>query len=248
MKHIRIHDEIFAAFPHYRRGLVVATGLHNVGQASELEHLLSVTIEDTKTRPLDLAEDHRFTSWDQAHRTFGSNPNKYPPAHKALRKRAQRPGGQIPFINKAVAIMSYGSIIGCLPVGGDDLEKMSNQLEIRRTQSEDRFIPLGQPEKIEAPEPNEVVYASPNGAVMCRRWNWRNSHGSAISEQSTSILMNIDGISQDDEQRVLAIRDQIAEMLSKYCAAQVETYWLHPGRSSLTLDPSRAQARGREVA
>jgi lysyl-tRNA synthetase class 2 len=107
---------------------------------------------------------------------FGSNPNKFPPAHNALLKRVQKKGAKIPFINKVVAIMNYNSITDKIPVGGDDVIRAAGNLELCYTDGSETFTPLGNPGIIEHPEPGEIIYmVSNNKDVMCRRWNWRNS-------------------------------------------------------------------------
>ncbi|UCB50669.1 MAG: hypothetical protein JSW56_07335, partial [Deltaproteobacteria bacterium] len=84
MPEIRVHEKIFEAYPTFRRGIVVAKQMQNSGHSEELEAMLRQVIAEAAERPLDLKADPRTMVWNEAHRRFGSNPNKYAPAHCAL--------------------------------------------------------------------------------------------------------------------------------------------------------------------
>jgi hypothetical protein len=120
---VRVEERIFQDFPLFRRGIAVASGIQNQGISKELEILLSEAVESAGRQPIDVKADPRIVVWSEAHRRFGSNPNKFPPAHFSLIRRVQKPGVHLPFINKVVTIMNYNSIADVIPVGGDDLDQ-----------------------------------------------------------------------------------------------------------------------------
>jgi DNA/RNA-binding domain of Phe-tRNA-synthetase-like protein len=74
-----------------------------------------------------------------------------------------------------------------------------------------------------------------SGEVMCRRWNWRNGHVTRITEETTRIIMNIDGLGEDNEKRTLMTRDRVAKMLRDHCSAEISTGLLSPAQPSLTF-------------
>ena len=237
MIEIRVHEKIFKEYPTFRRGIVVAKKMNNRGPSQELNTMLKQVIEEAAKQPIDLKTDTLTATWNQAHRQFGSNPNKYPPAHCALLKRVQKTGAHIPFINKTVAIMNYNSIKAVMPVGGDDLRRAGGSLELRYAEGSEIFTPLGNPESIEHPDPGEIIYVvSESGEVMCRRWNWRNGHKTRITEDTQSIVMNVDGLGEDSEARSVAIRDRVARMLEEFCQAEIITNLLSPTQSSYQFD------------
>jgi DNA/RNA-binding domain of Phe-tRNA-synthetase-like protein len=160
---------------------------------------------------------------------LGLNPKKFPPAHLALLKRVQKPGASIPFINKAVAIMNDNSIRSALPVGGDDILRAGETLELRFAKGDEKFTPLNDPEKTEHPDPGEIIYVvAETREIMCRRWNWRNGYQTRITEETQSMVMNIDGLGEESEKRAISVRDRVARMLEQYCNAEVETALLTP--------------------
>ncbi len=237
MPEIRVHEKIFEAYPTFRRGRVVAKQMQNSGHSEELEAMLRQVIAEAAERPLDLKADPRTMVWNEAHRRFGSNPNKYAPAHCALLKRVQKAGAQVPFINKTVAIMNYNAIKDKIPVGGDDLMRAGGTLELRYADGSENFTPLGEPDSVEHPDPGEIIYVvSESREVMCRRWNWRNGHKTLITEETEIIVMNTDGLGEDSEARALATRDRVARMLEAFCQAEIITTLLSPSQPSYPFD------------
>ncbi|MGD9241294.1 MAG: phenylalanine--tRNA ligase beta subunit-related protein [Desulfobacterales bacterium] len=237
MTEIRIQAKIFEEYPTFRRGIVIARNMDNQGRSRELEALLHDTIAQAAQQPIDLKADPRATTWNDAHRQFGSNPNKFPPAHCALLKRVQKQGARIPFINKVVAIMNINSIQDATPVGGDDVMRAGGSLELRYADGSETFSPLGSPDIVEQPVPGEVVYVVPESKeVMCRRWNWRNGHKTRIAEDTRVIVMNIDGLGEDSQARSIDTRDRVAQMLEAYCQAEVTTTLLFSSQPTYQLD------------
>jgi DNA/RNA-binding domain of Phe-tRNA-synthetase-like protein len=237
MPEIRIDEKIFKQYPTFRRGIVVARNIDNQGHSRELEDILKDAVSTAARQPVDLKTDPRTGVWEAAHRQFGSNPNKFPPAHCALLKRVQKPGVQLPLINKVVAIMNINSIQDLIPVGGDDVIRTAGSLELRYADGSESFTPLGNPDSTEQPVPGEVVYVvSESKEVMCRRWNWRNGHKTRIAEDTQVIVMNIDGLGADSEARSIATRDRVAQMLEIYCQAEVTRTLLSPAQPSFPFD------------
>jgi len=234
---VRVEEKIFQEFPLFRRGIVVASGMQNQGGSKELETLLNEAVQSAGRRPIDVKADSRIVVWSDAHRKFGSNPNKFPPAHFSLIKRVQKPGIQLPFINKVVTIMNTNSIADVIPVGGDDLDHAGTCLELRYASGQETFHPLDSPETSEHPVPGEVVYVvADSGRVMCRRWNWRNGYETRITEGTRAMVMNIDGLGEASESRAENTRDRVAVMLEKYCGARTLTSMLSPAHPSFQFE------------
>jgi len=226
---IRIHEDIFKDYQTFRRGIVVARNVDNKGPSRGLEKRLAQAIAEAGRQPIDLKSDSRTAVWNEAHRQFNSNPNKFPPAHCALLKRVQKPGAQIPFINRIVATMNYNSITDVTPVGGDDVTQAGHCLELCHATGNENFIPLGCPDISEHPFPGEIIYlAAESNEVMCRRWNWRNGHKTRITEDTQIIVMNIDVLGDQSEARAVETRDRVAGMLEEFCGADTDTTLLTP--------------------
>lgn len=233
---IHIHPEIFALTPDFYRGIIIAENLNNIGGSSELLALLREAEDDIKTheKPTSLPS---IVAWDEIHRAFGSNPNKFPPAHKNLLKRVNKPEVRLPFISKVVAIMNTSSLSLRTPVGGDDLKRCQDfgtDLELRLARGNETFLPLGKDVKEETPEENEVIYAV-GDTIMCRRWNWRNSCQTLITQETTEIVMNIDCLGEGASEQAQVGATMVAALLREFCGASVEEYVLSASEPSLQL-------------
>jgi len=233
MLEILVEERIFEKYPTFRRGIVIARNIQNGSQSKALEALLNEAVTEAAKNPIDLKADPRILIWNEAHKEFGSNPNKFPPAHAALIKRVQKPGTQIPFINNVVAIMNYNSITDVLPVGGDDVLSAGECLVLGFAAGTETFVPLGTPDVKEHPLPGEIVYTvRPSGEVMCRRWNWRNGHNTRITEETRMIVMNVDVLGEASEAKAADTRDRVSSMLQTYCQAEVTSAMLSPSQPS----------------
>ena len=71
---------------------------------------------------------------------------------------------------------------------------------------------------------------------MCRRWNWRNGHKTRITEDTHTIVMNIDGLGEDSEAKTIITRDRVAGMLEEFCQAYTITTMLSPSQLSYQFD------------
>ncbi|MFP4612122.1 MAG: B3/4 domain-containing protein [Spirochaetaceae bacterium] len=230
---VSVAPKVFERFPSFRRGIVIASELRNHPENEELERLLAETVSRARRSPVDLAEDARLKAWNEAYKELGVKPNKHPPAHRSLLKRAQRPDAVIPFINSVVAVMNICSLEGAVPVGGDDIAPTTGDLVLRPAMGTEEFVPLGAPDFLETPPAGELIYVDDGTmTVMCRRWNWRNSHMTRITENTQTLVMNIDGLGDGATELTVQVRDRVAKLLATYCQASVRTEILTPATPS----------------
>lgn len=233
MRKIIIEKDIFSKFPMFKRGLIIVSQVENSNFNQRISELLNEQIEIKKAKNL---VDHDFVkAWDEIHRNFGSNPNKFPPSIKALLKRVEK-GDKIPFINSVVALFNFISLKYLIPCGGDDIEKIKGNLKLGFAKGDEIFIPLGGNE-VENPFPGEVIYYDDETKrVMCRRWNWRNGDFSKIEERSKKIVINVDGAGIVPESIIIQARDEMADILVKECSAKITTSLLNQDRNEIEIE------------
>ena len=110
-------------------------------------------------------------------------------------------------------------------------------LELRYATGLENFTPLGSPGVKEHPNSGEVIYVvAESNEVMCRRWNWRNGHKTRITEETQTIIMNIDVLGEQSEARAIETRDRVAGMLGEFCQAEIETTLLTPSNFLYQLE------------
>jgi len=231
--HIQIEDGVFSMFPDFCRGVIVARELDNRGEPPELLERLQQQVAKVRSDAslADYKSHPRIAAWRTAFEKFGMNPNQNPPSVAGLVKRI-RNGHDLPFINKMVAIMNTISLANIVPVGGDDLKSTSGHLSLALASGDERYRPLGKPERAEAPEPREIVYEDRmRQEVLCRGWCWRNSHVTRILPETEFVAINVDSLDPVAKTVVERIRDELAAIIERYCGGTLEVYLLskdHP--------------------
>lgn len=232
MKKIVIDEEIFARFPDFKRGIIVVSNIENTLENNRVKNLLEKEIKNKIGT--DFSSNEYIKEWDEVHKKFGSNPNKFPPSIKSLLKRIQK-GGGLPYINSVVALFNYISIKYLIPCGGDDVDKIEGSLHLGFAKGNEIFIALGSTEP-ENPEPGEVIYYDDETLnVMCRRWNWRNGDFTKITENTKKIVINIDGVGQISKSLIIEARDELAKLLIEQCGAYVTTGYLDKENQEILL-------------
>jgi lysyl-tRNA synthetase class 2 len=228
-----ISDEIFEAQPEFLRAVVIARKLRIGNRVNpRLATLISDAQEVCRTAGGEYAR--RIDVWDAAHAKFGSNPKKFPPSIRALSDRVRK-GKDLPYINDAVAIMNAVSLRFGVPVGGDDLGTITGDLRLDFSTGNERFVPLGGGEG-ENPTPGEPIYFDTgSGAVLCRRWNWRNGDQTKVTEQTSSLLMNVDGLGMDLRPLLEEAAETVARLLREECGAETQCDMLWSGRRAIIL-------------
>jgi len=232
MKRIVIAGEIFDMFPQFYRGIVVVRDIGNQKSNKRIRRLLKTEIDRQMT--IDESQDPRIMAWDEAHRRFGSNPERYPPSITSL-LRNMRSNQALPFINSVVALFNYISLKYVLPCGGDDFSAVEGNLVLGVSDGTEPFVPLGSNIQ-ETPVPGEVIYYDDvTKNVLCRRWNWRNGDITKIEVDSKRIVLNVDCLPPVGPDIGDAARDELADLLKHHCEAHVETFFLNSNTRGLDL-------------
>jgi DNA/RNA-binding domain of Phe-tRNA-synthetase-like protein len=85
-----------------------------------------------------------------------------------------------------------------LPIGADDLDRVTPPLAFRYARAADTFVALGDPAAApDPPQAGEVVYADAE-KCLCRRWNWYQDARSAIAPHTTRAVLTVQTLADDD--------------------------------------------------
>lgn len=224
-----VSNEIFRRFPDFVCGLVVCRGVDNSGESNILTSLLREGESNTRRQfSLErLAIDPHFASWRRAYSAFGADPTKSKCSSEALVRRVLK-GSQIRHINKLVDAYNYLSLKYCTPVGGEDIASIGDdRIELKVADGREHFVSLGEADS-ESVEAGEVVYAAGN-EVLCRRWNWRESEITKLTEATKDAFLVIDALpplTNDDVSRAAV---DLAGLVSGECGARTTVFQLDAG-------------------
>jgi DNA/RNA-binding domain of Phe-tRNA-synthetase-like protein len=182
------------AFPGYRAGLVVASGLVN-GPAV----------------PLEIAAaglDHpHLAAWREAFRAFGAK--RYRCSAEALIRRVDA-GEGLPQINRLVDLYNAVSVRWAVPVGGEDLDRVAGPVRLVFASGSESFD-SGDP-----PKPGEVVWADDEG-VTCRRWNWRQGVRTRIEPGTKRAYFLFDALPELSDDELTGAMEDLMRRLRDAC-------------------------------
>jgi len=230
-----VSKEVFAKFPNYIRGVVIARGVDNHGEKPRLIELLGeVVAKATQDESLQEIKSHpRIASWRQAYTDFGTNPNKFYCSIESLARRARR-GDQLPYINTLVALFNYFSLKHMVPSGGDDLKMADGDLRLTLAKGDEPFTPLNS-EAIEYPPAGEVIYID-NNKVMCRRWNWRQGDQTKLTPETANVAINVDCLPPVAKGEAGAITEELAGLVREFCGGEVKYLLLDAANNERDID------------
>jgi DNA/RNA-binding domain of Phe-tRNA-synthetase-like protein len=229
-----IADEVFARFPEYRRGVVVARDVCNGDSPDEIVLLLRQ--EEARARERlkvgTLIAEPRLDSWREAFRQLGYKPGDFRPSIEALLRRVLR-GQELPSINALVDIGNIVSLRHLLPVGGHAIDVLTQDIALRPSEGNEEFIPFGS-EEIEHPVPGEFIFSEGN-KVLTRRWIWRQANHSLTRPETTAIEFNIDGLPPVGEADVAAAATDVMDLVARFCRGTIRFQVLSRGEPRLEL-------------
>ncbi len=216
-----VSQEVFAKFPSYIRGVVIARGVDNHGEKPRLIEMLSELVaKATQDESLQAIKAHpRIANWRQAYTDFGTNPNKFYCSIESLGRRARR-GDQLPYINTLVALFNYFSLKHMVPSGGDDLNAADGDLCLTLAKGDEPFTPLNS-NAVEYAPAGEVIYVD-NSRVMCRRWNWRQGDHTKLMPETADVAINVDCLPPVAKGEAGAITEELAGLVREFCGGEVK--------------------------
>ena len=215
-----IAEEVFARFPEYARGVVIAHGVSNGPTPPALVAQLRAAEASVRSRLTleTLTSEPRIAAWREAFRKIGIKPSEYRASVEAMARRALR-DQELPAINTLVDIGNILSLRYLVPIGGHAIDHLTQGMTLRLATGAERFEPFGTTE-VEHPEPGEIVFVE-GDIVLTRRWIWRQANHTLTLPTSTAVEINVDGLPPVSVAQVEVICREAVEMVRQYCGGQV---------------------------
>ena len=180
-----------------------------------------------------LADLPELAAWRAAYRAFGVRKTSYRSSVERLLKLVAR-GDGLPRVNPLVDLYNALSALHRLPIGADDLDRVTPPLAFRYSRPGDGFVALGGPAAADdPPKPGEVVYADA-GKILCRRWNWYQDARSAIGAGTTAAVLTVQGLGPSAA-RVETAAAELAGLLADHCAATCRWAVAEQGRKVVEI-------------
>jgi DNA/RNA-binding domain of Phe-tRNA-synthetase-like protein len=209
---------ITSAFPDYRVAFVVAEGLTIAPERpAALDQLIAEREAAARTRwsGTELSQIPGIAAWRAAYKGFGIKQTRYRSSVERLLKNVLA-GRELARVNAFVDLYNAVSLAQVLPLGADDLDRVTPPLSFRTAREGDSFVDMADAEgdgEPEAPKPGEVVYAD-SGHVLCRRWNWRQDARSIIRAETRRAVITVQSNGAGD---VAAGANDLIDLIVKFC-------------------------------
>lgn len=218
----RYDDAIIEKFPDIYGGVIVAQGLENGPTPPDLLEAYIAEQKAVLERIGDtpLSELESISAWRSVFSAFGVKPTKYRNAAESLLRRLTKKG-DIPAINMLVDIGNLVSIRYGMPVAFFDTRQITGVVTVQFADGDEHFEDLGSSDTIH-PEPGEVIFADEDDMVVARRWCWRQSATSATREDSTDVLVTIEGHHETAKDDVQSALNDLTTLLDEYTSGTYE--------------------------
>jgi DNA/RNA-binding domain of Phe-tRNA-synthetase-like protein len=215
-----ISEGVFALFPEYMRGVVLAFEVKNTESPPHLIEMLRTAEASVRDRLKleELTAHPQIASWREAFRKVGIKPGDFRPSIEAMARRVLR-HQELPSINSLVDIGNILSLRRILPIGAHSLDKVSQDIALRMASGEEEFVPFGS-EQVEHPDPGEIVFAEGN-TVLTRRWSWRQAKHTMTVPATSALEFNVDGLPPVTKSEVEEVCRELMDLVRQFCGGQL---------------------------
>jgi DNA/RNA-binding domain of Phe-tRNA-synthetase-like protein len=226
--------DITNAFPDYRVAFVIAEGLSIASERpAALDALIAEREQAARERwaGMELSQIPGIAAWRAAYKGFGIRQTRYRSSVERLAKNVLA-GRPLARVNAFVDLYNAVSLAHVLPLGADDLDRVTPPLAFRYAREGDSFVDMAEEgDAPEAPKAGEVVYADADH-VLCRRWNWRQDARSLITPATSRAVITVQANGAGD---VHAGTDDLIDLISKFCGGRLRLAILDRSRPTAEI-------------
>ncbi|MFZ4857164.1 MAG: B3/4 domain-containing protein [Desulfuromonadaceae bacterium] len=207
-----VQPEVFELNPDLCFGIIVARAIKNSETtAEETARLRNAEQRARETIPeAELKSQPIITGYRLVMERAGINPNKFQNSMEAMMKRVLK-GGQLPTINSLVDLCNAVSIENQVSLGGHALEDIHDDLSVRFTRGNERFLPFGA-EDYEPVEAGELVFTS-GDVVQTRKWVWRQSELGKMTLDTKGVFFQLVGFDDAPGSPLMRALDSLEEVV-----------------------------------
>jgi DNA/RNA-binding domain of Phe-tRNA-synthetase-like protein len=230
-----IADTIFDEFPELILGVVTLQNIDNSTNRDEITNLLREAERgfSGKFCATPVIEHAYIATWREAYRKFGAKPKDYPSSVENLTRRVLN-GATIGHINNLVSLYNTISLRHILPVGGEDIDKVTGDILLTRAGIDEPAVVLLGEKEARAPHAGEIIYKDEVGAI-CRRWNWREADRTKLTQETRNAFLVIESLPPVPRATVETAIHELAELVNQFCGGTVSTALLDKAHPAIQL-------------
>lgn len=220
IEQVTVDASVFELQPSYCAGLMVIAGLPSGPCDADSEAAL-IMAEQRMHEEGDTTGNDQVEAWREAFRSFGAKPNRTRPSVDALRRRAAKAG--LPRINRVTDLYNAISVEHGVPIGVEDIDHYVGPLRLTRAAGGESFVTTDHGEPItEDVDAGEPIWRDDEGAT-CRRWNWRQTTRTALTETTQNAVFIVDVLGPDAEATALAVLEELRAAIAPNASAATRT-------------------------
>lgn len=221
MTKFQVASEIFERYPDLSIGVLSLSNIDNSGQHDALNQLLLDAQEKQRQElsGITLSEHPHIAPWRDAYRAFGVKAKKYPSSIENLLKRIIK-GETMRSISPLVDLYNVVSLKHLVPVGGEDLDAIQGDLQLRFAGENEAEIYLLGDKEAKAPNAGEVIYADDAGAI-CRRFNWKEADRTKLTENTQNAVLVVEALPPVGLDKLQLALDELTELVQTFCQATI---------------------------
>lgn len=239
---LQVQPDIFHQFPGAALGVVVAHGVDNRGEQTELAAQLRAAEARVRAllRGATITEHPHIAPWREAYRRFGAKPKDHPSSIENLVRRVLK-GEELPHINTLVDLYNLVSLKYLVPVGGEDLDKIVGDVWLTFAGEDEPAVRMLGEMEARAPKPGEVIYKDSAGAI-CRRWNWKEADRTKLTEATHNVFLVSERLPPVEMATAEAATRELAELVARWCGGHIRWELVESPDKAVVLDTSQNSA------
>jgi DNA/RNA-binding domain of Phe-tRNA-synthetase-like protein len=230
-----ITDTIFDEFPELVLGVVILHNIDNSQNQIEITEMLqqAAAALPGKFGSTPVIEHPHIATWREAYRRFGAKPKDYPSSVENLTRRVLN-GATIGHINNLVSLYNTISLRHILPVGGEDLDKITGDVLLARAGNDEPAVFLLGEKEARAPRAGELIYKDEVGAI-CRRWNWKEADRTKLTQGTQNAFLVIETLPPVTRDTLETAIRELADLVKQYCGGTISPAFLDKDNREITL-------------
>lgn len=223
MSRFTAEPSFWELFPEARLGVLIVRGIDN---SPRDDAAIAQALADAHATALNHVPNEKWTDndvvsrWRSAFQTFKTKKGARS-SIEALLKRVSN-GNTIGSISPLVDVYNTISLQYGVPVGGEDLAKISGDVRLTIADGGEPFRPLGA-EQDEPALAGELVYKDDDGAI-CRCWNWREAERTMLTESTTEAIMVLEAVDASTDDSFWKATEALAEAIRTHPGADVQIH------------------------
>ena len=196
---------VWAAFPTLVPGILLVDGIQPDGDSSARLRPLFARAR-SRLAGVTEADLPEIQAWRRAFSQMGLKPTQYRSAAEALLRRFRKEDS-VPTLHPLVDLCNAVSLAYALPVAVIDLDQVEGFMQVRYADGDETYHAFSG--EVERPDPGEVIFADGARQVHARRWTFRQSKHSTVSDTTRRALIVSEGLHASAAADVVALLDRL---------------------------------------